>query len=390
MLRSRLSSASIAFVEAESGQDICRNRGRLCRNQLAHLCIFRTRERSRFQRWRLRRRTFRRRRFRGRTLRRRWLRWGSIWGAGGGPMGGYHGFGGGQFAAPRQGTPQFQGFGGNHFRPSMQAHRFGGPTGRFVGPRGVEPGFRSFSDKSPSAGLSNNRGLHGANGRRGLPASRGLAVQNARRESFGRVAGERRGPGRASNVARNELSQFRRFENVRRAQQGLPRQAFAREHLPSQALPPTAPRVAPASGAATVSKAKHSEAAIGADAKGGFVISGPAAFSGHTCLGTMFPTLSGLRHIPSRSGRMVPAPSSGARSGPMAVMERKFPLRKAELTKARTSPFPASAASPPGRADQSRSQQFAVGSLQALWIFRLHNLKRSSSQPPASERHWTS
>ena len=142
---------------------------------------------------------------------------------------------------PGKELPNFKDFGGNHFRPSMQAHRFGGPTGRFVGPRGVEPGFRSFSGKSPSAGLSNNRGLHGANGRRGLPASRGLAVQNARRESFGRVAGERRGPGRASNVARNELSQFRRFENVRRAQQGLPRQAFAREHLPSQALPAHGP-----------------------------------------------------------------------------------------------------------------------------------------------------
>jgi len=37
-------------------------------------------------------------------------------------------------------------------------------------------------------------------------------------------------------VARNELSQFRRFENVRKAQQGLPRQAFARDLPLSQAL----------------------------------------------------------------------------------------------------------------------------------------------------------
>ena len=68
VLRSRLTSASIAFVEAKSGQDVCRNRGRLCRNQLAHLWLFRTRQRSRIQ-WR---------RFRGRTFRRRWLRWGAF------------------------------------------------------------------------------------------------------------------------------------------------------------------------------------------------------------------------------------------------------------------------------------------------------------------------
>ena len=129
---------------------------------------------------------------------------------GGGPVGGNHGFGVGPLAAPRLQTPQFRGFGGNTFRPSMSAHRFGGPnTGRFVGPRGVEPGFRSFSRKSPSAGLGNIRGLHGAKGRRGLTASRGLTGQNARREPSGRFAG--RGPGRAGNVAHNELSRFRDF-----------------------------------------------------------------------------------------------------------------------------------------------------------------------------------
>ena len=310
---------------------------------------------------------------------------------GGGPVGGYHGFGGGQFAAPRIGTSQFQGFGGNHFRPSMPAHRFAAPnTGRFAGKRGVEPGFRSFSGKSPSTGLGNVRGLHSANGRRGLATSRGLTGQNARRETFGRFAGESRSPGRGGNVARNEISQFRRFENIRRAQQGLPSQAFARDLPPSQALLARGPLSSAGFRRGTASKAKYSEAGIGADAKGGFVISGPAAFSGHTCLATMSPTLSGLRCIPSRSGRMGPTRSSGARFGPMGVMERNLPPGKAELTKAGTSPFPASEANPRGRADQSRSLPFAVVSPQASWIFPWRNLKRSFSQPPASGRRWTS
>ena len=316
---------------------------------------------------------------------------GRFGGFGGGPVGGYHGTGGGQLNAPRLGTPQFQGFGGNHFRPSMPAQRFGGPnTGRFVGPRSVEPGFRSFSGKSPNAGLGNFRGLHSSNGKKGLAASRGLTARNARRDSIGRFAGERR-PGRTGNVARNELSQFQRFANGRRVQQGLPSQAFARDIQPSHALPARGPL-----SSAGFRRGNGFESQI----FGGRHWRGREGRFRHFWGGGVFwPYLLGDYFSYAFWPEAYSEPfwaygsesrSSGAPSGPMAVMERELPLRKAALTKARTSPFPASAANPRGRPDRSSSLQFVVVSLQALWIFRWLNLKRLFSQPPDSGRHWPS